>query len=204
MPSTTPVNDQAGITHFMMKRAAEVALARVYPIGAVSLNSGSGSVIVTASYHENRLPAGCTAPGAPVAAVIGAIPYIAGSVGTFAVNNTGPGAQSVSTVVNIGTVVTPPSTGPATNPGAGATGAGGFASAPVFSASKLAQAVFNGGTVAQLETAVTAGNGTGVWAQDSKGVFVLDIIGGGFVNDAFNKAFPTGFTGVTAVTVVGK
>jgi len=43
-----------------------------------------------------------------------------------------------------------------------------------------------------------------VWAQDSKGVFVLDIIGGGFVNDAFNKAFPTGFSGVTAVTVVGK
>lgn len=39
MPNTSPVNDQAGITHFILKRAAEVGLARVYPIGAVSMGS---------------------------------------------------------------------------------------------------------------------------------------------------------------------
>jgi dihydroorotase len=39
MPNTTPVNDSAGITQFMLKRAAEVNLARVYPIGAVSIGS---------------------------------------------------------------------------------------------------------------------------------------------------------------------
>ncbi len=39
MPNTTPVNDQAGITQFITKRAAEVGLARVYPIGAVSMGS---------------------------------------------------------------------------------------------------------------------------------------------------------------------
>ena len=85
-----------------------------------------------------------------------------------------------------------------------ATGAGTFASAPVFSASKQALAVFNGGTVAQLEAAVTAAGGTGVWAQDSKGAFVLDIIGGGFVNDAFKAAFTAGVPASTAVTVIGK
>ncbi|TAK15930.1 MAG: dihydroorotase [Acidobacteria bacterium] len=39
MPNTLPVNDQAGITQFILKRAAEVNLARVYPIGAVSIGS---------------------------------------------------------------------------------------------------------------------------------------------------------------------
>jgi dihydroorotase len=35
MPNTDPVNDHAGITQFILKRAAEAGLARVYPIGAV-------------------------------------------------------------------------------------------------------------------------------------------------------------------------
>jgi dihydroorotase len=39
MPNTDPVNDHAGITQFILKRAAEAGLARVYPIGAVSLGS---------------------------------------------------------------------------------------------------------------------------------------------------------------------
>jgi dihydroorotase len=39
MPNTDPVNDQAGITQFIVKKAAEADLARVYPIGAVSRES---------------------------------------------------------------------------------------------------------------------------------------------------------------------
>src|SRR5690606_3759147 len=39
MPNTDPVNDNAGITGYILKRAAEANLARVYPIGAVSLGS---------------------------------------------------------------------------------------------------------------------------------------------------------------------
>ena len=157
---------------------------------AVSLNSGSGTVIVTASWNESgALAAGCVAA---TAVAQGGNTGAVGSIGT-SLN----GAQGTSSTVNIGSVVTPPPSTPVT-------GAGGFAAAPVYSASKLAQSVFNGGTVVQLEAAVTGGAGTGVWAQDSKGVFVLDIIGGGFVNDAFKAAFPTGFSGVTAVTVVGK
>ncbi len=36
MPNTAPVNDNAAVTEFIRARAAEAALARVYPVGAVS------------------------------------------------------------------------------------------------------------------------------------------------------------------------
>src|SRR5918998_6560345 len=39
MPNTNPVNDNAGVTELIIKKAAEANLARVYPIGAVSLGS---------------------------------------------------------------------------------------------------------------------------------------------------------------------
>jgi dihydroorotase len=39
MPNTDPINDSSSVTQFIVKRAAEAALARVYPIGAVSMGS---------------------------------------------------------------------------------------------------------------------------------------------------------------------
>ena len=36
MPNTSPVNDNAGVTEYILKKAAQANLARVYPIGAVS------------------------------------------------------------------------------------------------------------------------------------------------------------------------
>src|SRR6267378_409860 len=36
MPNTSPVNDNAGVTGYILARAADADLARVYPIGAVS------------------------------------------------------------------------------------------------------------------------------------------------------------------------
>jgi dihydroorotase len=36
MPNTDPVNDNAGVTEYILKKAAEADLARVYPIGAIS------------------------------------------------------------------------------------------------------------------------------------------------------------------------
>jgi dihydroorotase len=36
MPNTNPVNDNAGVTELILRKAAESGLARVYPIGAVS------------------------------------------------------------------------------------------------------------------------------------------------------------------------
>ncbi len=36
MPNTSPVNDNAGVTGYILRKAADARLARVYPIGAVS------------------------------------------------------------------------------------------------------------------------------------------------------------------------
>src|SRR5690348_5560509 len=39
MPNTAPINDQASVTKLIIERAAAAGLARVYPIGAVSIGS---------------------------------------------------------------------------------------------------------------------------------------------------------------------
>lgn len=41
MPNTTPVNDSAEISRFMVQKAKEAGLARVFPLGAVSIASSS-------------------------------------------------------------------------------------------------------------------------------------------------------------------
>jgi dihydroorotase len=69
MPNTDPVNDHAGITQFILKKAAEANLARVYPIGAVSLGSKGEQL---AELGEQRA-AGCVAftdDGRPVATAL--------------------------------------------------------------------------------------------------------------------------------------
>lgn len=69
MPNTDPVNDHAGITQFILKKAAEAGLARVYPIGAVSLGSNGEQM---AELGEQR-SAGCVAftdDGRPVATAL--------------------------------------------------------------------------------------------------------------------------------------
>lgn len=69
MPNTSPVNDNAGITEFMLKRAAEAGLARVYPIGAVTRGSKGEQLADIAELHA----AGCVAisdDGHPVATAL--------------------------------------------------------------------------------------------------------------------------------------
>jgi dihydroorotase len=69
MPNTTPVNDQAGITQFITKRAAEVGLARVYPIGAVSIGSNGEQLTEIGDLRQ----AGCVAitdDGKPVGSAL--------------------------------------------------------------------------------------------------------------------------------------
>ena len=66
MPNTQPVNDHAGITEFILAKAASAAQARVYPIGAVSRGSRGEQL---ADLAELRA-AGCVAvsdDGHPVA-----------------------------------------------------------------------------------------------------------------------------------------
>ena len=66
MPNTSPVNDNAGVTGYILAKAAEANLARVYPIGAVSLGQKGEQLADIAELKH----AGCVAltdDGRPVA-----------------------------------------------------------------------------------------------------------------------------------------
>src|SRR5438477_3241715 len=66
MPNTSPVNDNAGVTEFILKKAADANLARVYPIGAVSRGQQGEQLADIAELKR----AGCVAitdDGRPVA-----------------------------------------------------------------------------------------------------------------------------------------
>jgi dihydroorotase len=69
MPNTTPVNDNANVTAYILARAAEANLARVYPIGAVSRGS-KGELLADIADLKR---AGCVAitdDGHPVATAL--------------------------------------------------------------------------------------------------------------------------------------
>ena len=69
MPNTSPVNDNAGVTELILRKAAEAGLARVYPIGAVSRGQKGEQL---ADIAELRA-AGCVAvtdDGHPVATAL--------------------------------------------------------------------------------------------------------------------------------------
>jgi dihydroorotase len=69
MPNTNPVNDNAGVTRLILQKAQEAALARVYPIGAVSRGQRGQEL---ADIAELRA-AGCVAvtdDGLPVATAL--------------------------------------------------------------------------------------------------------------------------------------
>src|SRR5947209_14439444 len=69
MPNTSPVNDNAGVTEYVLKKAAEANLARVYPIGAVSRGQAGEQLSDIAELRQ----AGCVAlsdDGRPVATAL--------------------------------------------------------------------------------------------------------------------------------------
>lgn len=69
MPNTDPVNDSASVTEFIVKRAREAAMARVYPIGAVSVGSRGEQLTEIGDLRA----AGCVAisdDGRPVATAL--------------------------------------------------------------------------------------------------------------------------------------
>ena len=69
MPNTDPVNDNAGVTQYVLKKAAEANLARVYPIGAVSRGQAGEQLSDIAELRQ----AGCVAlsdDGRPVATAL--------------------------------------------------------------------------------------------------------------------------------------
>jgi dihydroorotase len=69
MPNTKPVNDSASVTRFILKQAEAAGLARVYPIGAVTLDSKGEQLAEIADLRQ----AGCVAisdDGKPVATAL--------------------------------------------------------------------------------------------------------------------------------------
>ena len=69
MPNTSPVNDNANVTAYILAKAAEANLARVYPIGAVSRGSKGELLADIAELRQ----AGCVAitdDGHPVATAL--------------------------------------------------------------------------------------------------------------------------------------
>jgi len=69
MPNTDPINDHPGITDYILKKADAAALARVYPIGAVSIGSRGDQLAELAAQKA----AGCVAftdDGRPVASAL--------------------------------------------------------------------------------------------------------------------------------------
>src|SRR5688572_3407907 len=69
MPNTSPVNDNANVTAYILAKAAEANLARVYPIGAVSRGSKGELLADIADLRQ----AGCVAitdDGHPVATAL--------------------------------------------------------------------------------------------------------------------------------------
>jgi dihydroorotase len=69
MPNTDPVNDQASVTQLILTRAAAANLARVYPIGAVSMGSKGHQLTEMGDLRA----AGCVAfsdDGRPVATAL--------------------------------------------------------------------------------------------------------------------------------------
>jgi dihydroorotase len=69
MPNTNPVNDNANVTSFILAKAAEANLAKVYPIGAVSRGSKGELLADIADMRQ----AGCVAitdDGHPVATAL--------------------------------------------------------------------------------------------------------------------------------------
>ena len=86
---------------------------------------------------------------------------------------------------------------------AASVGAGSFSARPIFSASGQAFVVYAGGSSAQLEAVAAEAGATGVWVQNTAGKFFLLVVKGpAFLRQEFDAAFPTGFAGTTAMTLV--
>lgn len=78
----------------------------------------------------------------------------------------------------------------------------GFAAIPTYSPTRLALAVFRGGSADDLGASLRTANASAAWVQDSRGQWNLYIVGGTFLNEEFMRAFPAGFTSATPMTLV--
>jgi len=150
----------------------------------VQVNGGSVSGWLAADYLSAS-PASTVSPPTTAAGAAATPPAIV------------PSAPATQPVAVPAPVVAPPAPVVAAPPA-------DFAARPVFGGeSGQAAAVFMGGDVDQLITAAQTAKASGVWVQDGEGGFQLLIVGGpSFIVNAF-RAKVSGFSGPTAVTLIG-
>lgn len=126
----------------------------------------------------------------------------ANETATFNIGQFTPPPGLKLTVASAGPAGSTGPTAPALPPAASATAKGVLASNPAFDSTGRALAVFNGGTIPQLEGEAKRVEASGVWVQDADGNYRLLIVGGpAFLNDEFKGKFPNG-VGVASVLLV--
>lgn len=193
---TVTIFAPAGWTFTAHPTVGPIAPVDIVAGGATGIVTPDGSRIVISFLGTNLPGYGIVVVSLPMTRVSGAGPL--GSM-SFAIGGVGRASGTTGTLT--GVVARSAAPAPAATPSAGA---GTFVAAPVFGSGTLAQVVFAGGTVAQLEAALIANGASGAWAQDASGRFLSYIVGVGFVNNDFYAAFPKGFASATALTVVKK
>ena len=90
----------------------------------------------------------------------------------------------------------------ATAPSSFAGARGTFAAPPVYSDSRVALTVFQGGTAEQLAEALRIAGANAAWVQDADGVWHVFAPGGGVLNEGFLQTFPDGFDSGTSMTLI--
>lgn len=164
------------------------------PVGAGAGCSGAWSVtfseLITVTASGQICQSFYIVAAAPPETACASVTYTAPAGGGSSSGSGSPGSGSGS----------PGGAGSPGNPPAG--GKPGFVAAPNFGAGASAMVIFSGGTVDDLEAATAAAGGSGVWVQDASGAFQLLIANGpAFLKAAFAAKFPSGFPGVSSVTV---
>lgn len=180
-PAAPTVGSSSTVTAtFLDANGKPVADAQTAVFTAIHSGSGNNAAVGGTSTSTNN--------GVSRQVILSAIP------GPVSVNAAIGSTTCTGTVVFSGTITPVPGTQ-----------TGCFATTPAFSSGnpQLAQTVYNGGTLAHLDACLRGVGATGAWAQTSTGQFVLYIVGGpAFANAAFTSAFPNGFSGVVALTLV--
>ena len=200
LPASTAANAYAG-TAFVSSNTPALAVDAGgdlqvrpgAPVTLVATVTGSGGLPVNYAWRQTS-GAGVTLVAQGATASFTA-PTANGRTVRFEVAAITADAHTASATVAVRTSTNAPAS---PRPGV----AGTLAAEPVFGARGLALAVYNGGSVAQLESAARAAGAAGAWVQDADGGYLLLILDGpGFVNDGFRARFAGGFATATALTL---
>ncbi len=199
MPASTTSNGYAG-TAFVSTNSPALAVdvgldQQVRPGAAVTLAATvTGARGASVNYAWRQTSGGGVTLVANGATATFTAPTSTGRTLAFEVVAVTSDAHTATATVSVRTSTNAPAP-----PQPGTVGA--FAAAPVFGSGR-ALAVYNGGTVAQLEAVARAADASGVWVQDAAGAYQLLILDGpSFVNEGFRAKFTTGFSTAIAVTL---